>query len=194
MIIPRFVQPVNYDGLFRVTPVLAIIHATGSPNVESVYAEFNDPKVKNSAHFVIDRNGDIYHMVPLDRVAYHAGVSSFSLVPESKYYRSCNFYSFGIELVNIGPLTELDIDDNRYLTYYGREYKPAEVVFQDGKYWEPYTPEQYIALNTTIDYIETVIGKQLKHITGHADVALPNGRKVDPYCIFDWKQVMYGKS
>ncbi len=47
---------------------------------------------KVSAHLLIHRNGDITQYVPLNRRAWHAGISSFDGRP------MCNDYSIGIEL------------------------------------------------------------------------------------------------
>jgi hypothetical protein len=49
-----------------------ILHVTTSRNVESTLSWFMDQKSQRSAHYVIDRNGDIYQCVPDSEKAYHA--------------------------------------------------------------------------------------------------------------------------
>lgn len=52
--------------------------------------------VKVSAHFAIDRDGNVYNLVGMNDVAWHAGKSQ---MPDGKSYRnSCNEFSIGIEL------------------------------------------------------------------------------------------------
>ena len=46
-----------------------------------------------SAHFLVDRRGGITQFVPTDRVAYHAGASSW------RGREGCNDFSIGIELI-----------------------------------------------------------------------------------------------
>lgn len=60
-------------------------------NVDSICKIFEDYIV--SAHFMIDRSGTIYELVPLPKKAYHAGKS----IMDGR--RFCNNYCIGIELV-----------------------------------------------------------------------------------------------
>ncbi|ETO91203.1 MAG: N-acetylmuramoyl-L-alanine amidase [Candidatus Xenolissoclinum pacificiensis L6] len=68
---------------------------------------FMNPSSKVSSHYVIAKDGDIHAMVPLQKAAFHAGVSTW------KKYKNLNNYSVGIELVNSGyePFT-----DNQYIS------------------------------------------------------------------------------
>lgn len=56
-------------------------------------ATSNDPV---SAHYVVDRNGDIYRLVSEAKRAWHAGASSWKGRPD------INSASVGIEIVNLG--------------------------------------------------------------------------------------------
>jgi AmpD protein len=56
----------------------------------SYFAEIADLQV--SAHFLIDRDGEVVQFVPLSQRAWHAGDSSFAGCA------NCNDYSIGIEL------------------------------------------------------------------------------------------------
>lgn len=53
---------------------------------------------------------------------------------------------------------------------------------------DKYTKEQYEALNEIIRLLKERF-KSLKWVTGHSDVCLPKGRKVDPGAKFDWSKV-----
>ncbi len=75
-----------------------VIHATAGGLTGSL-EELCDPKPTHpkdrvSAHYVIDTNGDIYHLVLDQHIAWHAGIS------EWKGKDSVNVFSVGIELVN----------------------------------------------------------------------------------------------
>jgi N-acetylmuramoyl-L-alanine amidase/AmpD protein len=71
-----------------------VLHATVEPTTEGTIHIFLDPARKVSAHFVVGRDGRIVQMVPVEKRAWHAGVSVLDGVP------GVNDYSVGIELVN----------------------------------------------------------------------------------------------
>jgi hypothetical protein len=49
-----------------------VLHSTAAAAVESTITWFLDPASKVSAHYLVDRNGDIYQMVRDERCAWHA--------------------------------------------------------------------------------------------------------------------------
>ena len=53
-------------------------------------------KTKVSSHFLINRVGKVYRLVEENRIAWHAGKSSWGK------YKNLNKNSIGIELVNLG--------------------------------------------------------------------------------------------
>ncbi len=61
-----------------------------NPDEHPFFLEIKDLRV--SSHLLIQRNGDIIQYVPLDKRAWHAGISEFDGKPQ------CNDYSIGIEL------------------------------------------------------------------------------------------------
>ena len=63
---------------------------------EEALARLCDPQAKVSAHYTVDRDGRVYHHVPEERRAWHAGVAYWA--GES----NVNGRSIGIELVNPG--------------------------------------------------------------------------------------------
>lgn len=132
----------------------------------------NDGEV--ATHFVIGRDGSVVQCVPLDRIAYHAGVApdgfdwlfeiyddgraSFS---NSSYDSAMNAWSVGIELCHVGttgtghaiepdyPEAQLRALD-RVIAYID-EYYGMESGIIDHKTWTPDNPdcsaefEQYLA-------------------------------------------------
>jgi len=48
-----------------------------------------------SAHFMVDRGGNIYQLVPLNDISYHAGISQ---VPDGR--KNANTFSLGVEIIN----------------------------------------------------------------------------------------------
>ena len=71
-----------------------VMHATASHDVEQDVDWLCEPLSKASAHVVIDRDGTIYSLVPVDRKAWHAGVS------ELDGRQNVNDFSIGVELAN----------------------------------------------------------------------------------------------
>jgi len=51
---------------------MIVLHSTAAATVEGTINWFMDPKSQVSAHYVVDKNGDIYQMVSDDRSAWHA--------------------------------------------------------------------------------------------------------------------------
>lgn len=98
---------------------------------------FASKQCGTSAHFVVERDGTITQMVPTNRRAYHAGVSSWKGVV------GLNSCSVGIEIVNPGKLDKAGRADFGAIVA-----TPDEIVKLDspqhgkGGFWLPYTPEQ----------------------------------------------------
>ena len=114
---------------------------------------------KFSYHFLIDRFGTIFQLVPLQYQAYHAGKSRF------KKLKSCNGHSVGICLLGgaeniVGPA---DAD------FTGPQYTACANVINSIKAWSDDFRNDYIV--------------------GHEDVAVPKGRKADPGKHFDWAKL-----
>jgi N-acetylmuramoyl-L-alanine amidase len=75
---------------------MVVIHYTGMETGEAALARLRDPAAKVSAHYMIERDGRIFRLVPEERRAWHAGVSFW------KGETDVNSRSIGIELVNPG--------------------------------------------------------------------------------------------
>jgi len=148
-------------------PRLLVIHYTVTRTAASAVNYFAQRGAAASAHLVIDRDGSITQMVPFDRTAAHAGVSSWRGV------ESCNRYSIGIELVNMGPLksTPGGLSD-----VYSRPIQTETFTDSKGKLWEAYPEAQFFAL---AEVSKAICDRyEIKEIVGHSDIS--PGRKIDP--------------
>jgi N-acetylmuramoyl-L-alanine amidase len=76
-----------------------VMHFTAGRSAEESIDWLTKEEAKASAHVVIGRDGSITQLVPFDRVAWHAGASSWEGL------QGLNKYSLGIELDNAGRLT-----------------------------------------------------------------------------------------
>lgn len=81
----------------RLLPIDSIvIHYTDMISAQETLSWFLDPLSQVSAHYLIDEEGQIYHMVEEDKRAWHAGESFW------QGCRDINSCSLGIELANPG--------------------------------------------------------------------------------------------
>lgn len=71
-----------------------VLHATATRGLDSPKAHLCDPAAKVSAHYLIDLDGTIYHLVHESNIAWHAGESVW------KGKEWVNNFSVGIEMVN----------------------------------------------------------------------------------------------
>jgi len=143
-------------------------------DVEAVRQIFIDYDV--SCHYMIDRDGTIYELVPDDRVAYHAGKGEIPKEPQ--YTDRLNHYSIGIELLAIGAKEEM------------ASMIDAETYDKISEEHIGYTDEQYEALDALIDVLvarHPTLEKTRDHIIGHDEYA-PE-RKTDPGSLFDWGKI-----
>jgi N-acetylmuramoyl-L-alanine amidase len=75
---------------------LIVIHYTGMQSERESLVRLCNPVSKVSSHFLINKNGKVYRLVKDDKIAWHAGKSSWGK------YKNLNKNSIGIELVNEG--------------------------------------------------------------------------------------------
>lgn len=169
-------------GAFAKTPKIAVIHFTYGASARSSAEWFRNPdNPGSSAHVVIDRDGRVIQCVPLDRVAWHAGKSSW------RGLSGLNQHSFGIELANWGHLkragagwschTGLPIVDP-YMAVH-RNGNPDGSTAPIG--WEPYPRAQFDAAIALVRALVSSFG--VNEIVGHDDIS-PT-RKWDPGPAFD---------
>ncbi len=165
----------NHGGTFaKKRPDTIVIHYTATATARQAVDALSNPRVKASAHVVIDRDGTVTQLLPFDTVAWHAG--------ESRHLERTrlNKYSIGIEIVNAGWLRK---SGEIFLAQSGREYTREEVIYAVHRnsdvpyvYWHKYTEEQ---LRVTEEVCALLIGAYpVKWIVGHEEIA-PE-RKQDP--------------
>jgi N-acetylmuramoyl-L-alanine amidase len=75
---------------------MLVLHYTGMTSAEAALARLCDPAARVSAHYLIEEDGAIWHLVPEARWAFHAGVSCW------RGEFDLNRVSLGIEIVNPG--------------------------------------------------------------------------------------------
>ena len=75
---------------------MLVLHYTGMTSAQAALDRLTDPAAKVSAHYVIDEDGAVYHLVDEARRAWHAGLSFW------RGHADVNSRSIGIELVNPG--------------------------------------------------------------------------------------------
>jgi N-acetylmuramoyl-L-alanine amidase len=84
----------NRKGDGKINMIIA--HYTGMKSAEAALCRLCDPTAEVSAHYMIDEDGEIYHLVANEKRAWHAGRSYWS---GEEDINSC---SLGIELANPG--------------------------------------------------------------------------------------------
>jgi N-acetyl-anhydromuramyl-L-alanine amidase AmpD len=107
-------------GRDRITLIVA--HATAGGTAMSSIKYLNSTTDKKASyHYVIDRDGTIYRMLPVETIAYHAGDSAWPAPkrhPPGNGGASVNPYSIGIAWANDDegePLTEDQITSGLWL-------------------------------------------------------------------------------
>jgi N-acetylmuramoyl-L-alanine amidase len=166
-----FVPSPNIGGTLK--PDLLIMHFTAGQNAAGAIQWLVNPKSSASSHIVIGQDTSITQLVLFDRIAYHAGASSW----EGR--TALNRYSIGIELDYPGPLK---CSNDHWTSWFNKVYNDDEVIVAKAKYgartygWPKYPDVQIeAAVAVAALLVETY---QLTEILGHEDIA--QGRKWDP--------------
>lgn len=175
------VKKMDRDSGTLSNPDIIVIHYTGTLNINSDINTlfYSDKQV--SVHLVIDLDGTIYQLMPLSRIAWHAG--------ESRLLNRTNInkYSIGIEIVNPGFLTKKENGD--LYTWYEKKVDSENAVLLKHKnetserYWHTYTQSQIESVKLLCAALKNAF--EIKYIVGHDDIA-PN-RKSDPGPAFPLK-------
>lgn len=171
-----------------------VIHYTAGGSASGSVQWLCNPVSKVSAHFVISRHGDVIQLVPVDRKAWHAGMSEMQVGDET--IGNANRFTIGVELANHGYLHRIDGEWHYELGRALKPYRRAEPVFGSlhydtglvvKGYWEPYPDRQIDALAGLLLDIKAVGYQQAAaNIVGHEEIAMPFGRKSDPGPMFPW--------
>ena len=87
----------NFDARPAGTVVdMLVLHYTGMQSAAAALARLTDPAAKVSAHYLIEEDGTVVHLVDEEMRAWHAGASFWRGASD------INARSIGIELVNPG--------------------------------------------------------------------------------------------
>ena len=154
-------------------PSYLVMHYTAARSADESIRWLCSPAARASAHVVIGRDGGVTQLVPFDRVAWHAGVSSWDGI------KGLNRHSIGIELDNAGRLTR---QGGRWCAWFGTPYPDDQVMEAVHKHesapsgWHVYTPAQ---IDSALAVAAALIEKyDLEDVIGHEDIS--PGRKSDP--------------
>jgi N-acetylmuramoyl-L-alanine amidase len=176
-----FVPTPNKGGSME--PTLIVLHDTAGRLAQgNSVAWFSDPKAKASAHVVVERDGSLTQLVEFNRVAWHAGQSSW------RGRSGCNAFSIGIEIVNPGKLTGTP---QKATAWFGESFGPefgivrASTPTHGDGYWMPYTEDQLV----TVEWLITALGRAypIAEVVAHHDIS--PGRKVDTTPLMDWRRM-----
>lgn len=129
-----------------------------------------------STHYIIGREGEVYQLVPDNRVAYHAGKGSFPSHPI--FPQNMNHFSIGIELMGIGTKDEM------------KAFISEEIYDALDKDLIGFTEKQYQSLSLLLEQLHQnypSILRDRKHVIGHEEYA--PGRKSDPGSLFEWDKI-----
>ena len=163
-------------------PEILVIHYAVTESAGAT-ARVLDARQYVSCHLTIDSTGRVIQQVPFDRIAYHAGKSSY------RGRQDVGRFSIGIEVSNPGPLVKAA---DGYATTYGKRWTGGVVEawhkndkgHNGWKYWAEYSQTEldlcaHIATLLKLEY-------GLTDVVGHDEIA--PGRKSDPGPAFpmDW--------
>lgn len=154
-------------------PEIAIVHYAVTRSADAT-ARVLRARDYVSCHVTIDDKARVIQQVPFDRVAWHAGKSSYAGRVD------VNKFSLGIEVSNPGPLLE---KPEGYFTTYGARWT-GEVIharhksglFQAWKHWAAFSETELDLCAHICQLWRQTYG--IKDIVGHDDVS--PGRKADP--------------
>ncbi|WP_338764597.1 N-acetylmuramoyl-L-alanine amidase [Bernardetia sp. ABR2-2B] len=144
-------------------------------NLKDILNIFETYKV--SAHYIIDREGVIHHLVNEDRAAHHAGKGHLSH-EGNNHHNDLNGRSIGIEMMAIGTQKEMS------------KFISTASYSKINKNDVGFTEAQYKSLARLLEDIEsrhTDISHDRKHIVGHDEYA--PSRRSDPGSLFDWNKI-----
>lgn len=171
---------------YKIKPIEAIVyHYTAGLNPRTSRRWLTlDDSTYVSAHFLVERSGDLWQLAPLTDRCFHAGGMSSKLFGKP----NVNGRTIGIEIDNVGPLIP---QDGGFVTLSGKPFTGPGASYQWGDYlhWEAYTPE---AIDTVVELTKKLIvefpevGADLNtRLVGHVDV--DPSRKIDPGPLFPWE-------
>lgn len=158
-IIRNFLPFNQYVHDSEFVPEMIFLHHTAGASINSSIDYWKNSKDRVGVHFCIDRNGETYQCIPLERAwAYHLYVASPGNKIDRRFKKLSSLYdkkSIGIELAGFGYV---DLFNNKFINCYGQVVDSKKVIKLDkpykGKlYWENYTDEQIESLKNLLLYL-----------------------------------------
>ena len=167
-------KKVNINRTYRLNPdayvrehttktQIVIHHTVGGNNISSLVDYWNGQKERVATHFVIDRQGNIYELFPIENWAYHLGVNSSQFRKQFPFAsQTLEKNSIGIELMNYGPIIQKKSflrKDYISKVYQNIRFEVDKQVYFLEKEWrgetmfENYTTEQLGSLHYLIRWI-----------------------------------------
>lgn len=168
-----------------------VLHHTGPGSFNGIVSWLIDPQSKLSAHYVLGVAAELKQLVNTTKSAWHAGKSEATF--EGVKRSNLNNCTIGIEICNVG-LLEKNEDDGKF--YYKtatatKEWKGAapllgSITYPDGTIVEGwYVPYPDVQKDKLIELCKALVKKYpkigKKEIVTHFQIALPIGRKNDPF-------------
>ena len=167
----HFVPSPNLGG--TLIPDMLIVHFTAGQSEAGAIQWMINRQSRAASHILIGKTGTITQLVPFNRIAYHAGTSSW------KGRSALNRYAIGIELDNPGQLKR---SGTHWVSWFLKQYPDEEVLVAKHKYgariygWPLYPPAQIEAAAELAALL--VRYYRLTELLGHDDVS--RARKWDP--------------
>ncbi len=150
----------NHGGENR--PQAVVVHATEG-ELAGALAHLRDRESRVSAHYVIDRDGTVYQLVPERVVAYHVACGAEGCVSSCPAFLCGDgkpeTHTVGIELVNLGKVPQ---------NWQGLVYEDYGMAF-GWRWWEDYPEAQREALKRLVEDIARRWGfvVDAEHVVGH---------------------------
>lgn len=171
---PEF-QLDEQGGFLPKEGLIGVVHYAVAPSAGATAAVLRAREFV-SCHLSIDSTGRIIQQVPFNRVAWHAGASSYKGRPD------CNKFALGIEIGNPGPLVKQT--DGSFKTSYGTPWKGGvveawhknDVAHRGWRHWAEYSPTEIDLVVHICELWRREYG--ITDVVGHDEIA--PGRKSDP--------------
>lgn len=166
----------NHGGV--IVPSVLVLHYTATRTAESAIRTLTDAKSSNrvSCHLVLDRDGKVTQLLPLNVAGWHVGKSVYGKKS------GVNSFSLGIEMVNAGIVNKRG--DGTFVDWTGTPLLETGVIEANHRithghgFWQTYPKAQVEAAASIGAALRAAYN--LKDVVGHEDVATPKGRKTDP--------------